>query len=219
MPNVSSILPLRRRVLAKRLVFMEKKPNFALQFVTNNQDMKKLFLLMMLVAGMTIHAQNTPTQSATSAPKEFHFGYLSYNDVLHAMPQYEKAQQTLASMRASYEAELKRSEDEFSKQFAEYVEGQKSFPENILLKRQKELQQLMEQSLQFKKEAQALLEKSEAEVMAPIHAKLNDVIHRIGMERGFAYVLNTDNRAYPFINGDLGTDITADVLTMMNAGN
>ena len=180
--------------------------------------MKKLFLLMMLVAGMAIHAQNTPSQPTSAAASELRFGYLSYNDVLHAMPQYEKAQQTLASMRASFESELKRSEDDFSKQFAEYVEGQKSFPENILLKRQKELQQLMEQSLQFKKEAQALLEKSEAEVMAPLHAKLNDVIHRIGMERGYAYVLNTDNRAFPFINGDLGTDITADVLTMIKSG-
>lgn len=177
--------------------------------------MKKLFLLMVLMAGMTAYAQNTSSHQ-TSTVTELRFGYLSYNDVLRAMPQYEKAQQTLASMRASYEAELKRSEDEFSKQFSDYVEGQKTFPENILLKRQKELQQLMEQSLQFKQEAQALLEKSEREVMAPLHAQLDDAIHRIGMERGYAYVLNTDNRAYPFINGDLGTDITADVLLLLN---
>lgn len=180
--------------------------------------MKKLLAtlcLATLFAGTKAQDTTTPTPQKDVVYEYIRFGYLSYNDVLHTMPAYAKAQQTLADMRTTYEAELKRSEDDFSKQFAEFVDGQKSFPENILLKRQKELQQLMEQTLKFKEEAKALLEKSEKEVMAPLHKKIDDAIHRIGMERGYAYILNTDNRAYPFINGDMGTDITADVLELL----
>lgn len=140
------------------------------------------------------------------------FGYLSYNEALRSMPSYEKAQKSLQELRKQYADELSRSEKEFSKQYAEYVDGQKSFPDNILLKRQKELQQLMEQGLEFKAEAKRLLEKAESELMQPVHQELKAVLARIGKNRGYAYILNTDNNACPFVNGELGDDITADVI-------
>lgn len=144
------------------------------------------------------------------------FGYLSYKQVLEAMDGYEEVQRTIAGLRQAYEQELARSEEIFSKQFSEYVEGQKSFPDNIRLKRQKELQQTMEQSLQFKQEAKALLEQKEQETLNRLRARLDGVISEIGTERGYAFVLNTDNNAYPFVNGGLGDDITTEVLNRLN---
>ena len=129
-----------------------------------------------------------------------HFGYLSYNDVLKAMPEYEQAMKGIAELKATYDQEMTRAEQEFSKKFAEYVDGQKSFPENIMLKRQKELQQLMEQSMQFKKEAQELLTNAEAELLAPVNEKLQNAIKAVGKQRNYAYVLNTDANAYPYIS-------------------
>ncbi len=140
------------------------------------------------------------------------FGYLSYNEALRSMPSYVKAQAQLKELKKKYADELARSEKEFSRQYAEYVDGQKEFPDNILLKRQKELQQLLEQGLEFKEEAKRLLEKAESELMMPIHQQLKEVLARIGKQRGYAYILNTDNNSYPFINGELGEDITADVI-------
>jgi outer membrane protein len=177
---------------------------------------RKLIILLAFCLSSTanIFAQTSET-STHSASVNASFGYLSYNDVLHSMPQYAEAERTIAGLRAVYEEELKRSEDDFSKKFAEYIEGQKSFPENILRKRQKELQLLMEQTLNFKTEAKALLEKKEAEVMAPLNMRVDEAIHRIGMERNYAYIINTDTKAYPFINGAIGTDITADVLMLL----
>lgn len=141
-----------------------------------------------------------------------HFGYLSYNEALKSVPSYDVAMKKLQELKSKYEDELTRSEKEFSRQFAEYVDGQKSFPENILLKRQKELQQLMEQGLSFKEEAKRLLEKAEDELMQPVHKELKDVLAKIGKQRSYAYILNTDNNAYPYVNGALGEDITADVI-------
>ena len=140
------------------------------------------------------------------------FGYLSYDEVVKMSPGYDEAQQTVASLRDAYERELERSEEVFSKQFSEYVDGQKTFPENILLKRQNELRQTMEQSLQFKREAKALLDEKEKEVMDALHVEVDRAIRAIGLERGYAFVLNTDGHACPFINVDLGEDITGLVL-------
>ena len=80
------------------------------------------------------------------------------------------------------------------------MEGQKDFPENILLKRQKELQQLMDESIKFKDEAKKLLTQSETELMAPLYDRLKSVLREVGIEHNYSFILNTDNNAYPFIN-------------------
>ena len=65
----------------------------------------------------------------------------------------------------------------------------------------------MDQSLQFKNEAEQLLTQAKVELLAPVHARLQQVIDAIGVERGYDFILNTDNRAYPFINKAKGEDI------------
>ncbi len=155
------------------------------------------------------------TASAAPATEAVRFGYLSYTDALRAMPGYAAAQETVRKLRAAYQEELRRSEAQFSQQFAEYVEGQSAFPENILLKRQKELQQLMEEGLKFRDEALRLLAEAEERAMVPLHERLEEAVRAVGTERGFAFVLNTDNRAFPFVSGTVGSDITADVLARL----
>lgn len=162
----------------------------------------------------TLPAEGQPATVVVNQTMKF--GYLSYSQVLEAMDGYADTQKTIAALRQAYEQELARSEEVFSKQFSEYVDGQKSFPDNIRLKRQKELQQTMEQSLQFKQEAKALLKQKEEAALDVLRARLNGVISEIGTERGYAFVLNTDNNAYPFVNGGLGDDITNEVLTRLN---
>lgn len=170
--------------------------------------MRKIFTLIALFtcAGI-LSAQETVLSVSESAPQQViiqpqHFGYLSYNDVLRAMPEYAQAMKSLEDLKKTYDAEMERAEQDFSKKFAEYIDGQKSFPENIMLKRQKELQQLMDQSILFKKEAQELLTQAEAELMEPVHARLKEAIQTVGKQRRYAYVLNTDANAYPYISGE-----------------
>lgn len=193
--------------------------------------MKQLFVLslMMLMPMSLMQAQDTtPVQSlpaaapssaavstAPASRMELSFGYFSYNDVLHNMPGYAEAEKHIASLRATYQQELKRSEEEFSRQYGEFIEGQQTFPENILLKRQKELEQLMDGSLKFRAEARQLLEQSEADTMKPLKQRVDDAVARLGMERGYAFILDTDKGSFPFVSGTIGTDVTADLLMML----
>ena len=73
----------------------------------------------------------------------------------------------------------------------------------------------MEQTLQFKQEAKAMLDKKEKEIMDSLRIRLDKVIGEIGNERGYAFVINTDNNTYPFINAGLGEDITSTVLNRL----
>lgn len=135
-------------------------------------------------------------------------GYLSYNEVFQAMPEYEASQQRLRDLKAKYDQETRRSEEEFQRKFVEFLQGQKDFPENILQKRQYELQDLLAKSIKFKEEAERLLSQAEKELQADMLYLLNEAIRAVGVERGYSFILNTDGNSCPFINPLEGEDVT-----------
>lgn len=121
-------------------------------------------------------------------------------------------QSNLSSLRAQYEEETKRSEEEFNEKYELFLDGRSSLDKPILQKRQAELQELLTKNIAFKKEAERLLKQAEADMYAPLKDKLNAVLAKIGMERGYAFILNTDNDALPFVNLSYGEDVTTLVL-------
>ena len=149
---------------------------------------------------------------ALHSSAQIRFGYLSYDSVLRQMPEYAQMQQSLATLKEKYDQEATRGENEFQRKFSEFLQGQKDFPENILVKRQAELQALMENGIKFRQEAQTLLSKAETEMLGTMKEKLNEVIRSVGMECGYAYILNTDGDACPFIQPTIGEDVTVPVL-------
>lgn len=169
--------------------------------------MKYLFHKLLIVSFAILFSMPSMAQKT--------FGYLSYSEVLDSIPQYQEVMKSIQLLKEEYQNEMTRAEQNFSKQFAEYIDGQKTFSDNIMMKRQKELQQLMEQSLQFKEEAKNLIDKAKKELMQPLYDKLNAAIRQIGMERGFDYILNTDGNSYPFINSEKGEDITEAVKALL----
>ena len=143
------------------------------------------------------------------------FGWLSYETALMSMPQYAIVQKQMEDLRAQYQAETKRVEEEFNRKYEEFLEGQREFPKTILQKRQTELQELMEKNIAFKEESRQQLAKAEAEAMEPLKVRLSEVIAKIATERGLALVVNTDSNACPFINPEMGEDINELVIAQL----
>jgi outer membrane protein len=169
--------------------------------------LKKLLLIALLAVPGCLLAQNeVPVQTVVAARP--HFGTISYNELLKAMPEYAYAQENINLLQGKYEAEIKRSEEEFNQKYSEFIKDQKNFPETILLRRQKELQQLMEQSIEFRNQVKDLLEKAKKEMVTPLNQKLNNVIAEVAAQYQLEYVLNTDNNCYPYINTAYGMDLT-----------
>ena len=162
--------------------------------------MKRFLVLLVAFVSLNAFAQG----DATSSIK---FGYLSYQAAIKAMPDYTLVQQKLADLKAQYQAEAKRAEDEFNRKYEEFLEGQRDFPKSILQKRQSELQELMAKNIAFKNNSLEQLAKDEAEALTPLYDKLNTALAAIGQEKGYAFVLDTDVKALPFINPAMGEDI------------
>jgi outer membrane protein len=148
------------------------------------------------------------TAMPTMAQSELKYGYLSYESVLQAMPEYATMQDSMATLRQKYEAEQKRVEDEFNKKYEEFLDGQKGFPKTILQKRQSELQELLDKNVAFKKESQRLLSQAEQDAMVAVSVRLTEVLDAIGHQRCYAFIINTDEKSTLWLNPDMGEDIT-----------
>ena len=117
----------------------------------------------------------------------------------------------ISSPSSQYQSESKRVEDEFNRKYEEFLEGQREFPKTILQKRQSELQELMDKNIAFKQQGLAELARAEQEAMAPLRIKLIEALGKIGRERGYAFIVDTDQKAMPFINPAMGEDINQTV--------
>ena len=172
--------------------------------------MKKtvLFLLLTIVS-LAVSAQDTKDSVAIK------FGYLSYDSVMVAMPEYAEFKTNMAQLREQYEAEQKRVENDFNKKYEEFLDGQATFPKTILQKRQSELQEMLDRNIDFKKQSLKMLNDVEANLMNNIKTTINTAVSIVAQERGFAFVLNTDKEAVPFINPAQGEDITEAVKKLL----
>jgi len=186
--------------------------------------MKKLLLILIVyMAGQNVLAQDNITvekADTTNLPSDLSsptplIGYLSYDSMLVAMPQYAIVKHQMNEMREAYEKELKRVEDEFNQKYEEFLENRAQFPRTILLKRQNELQDLLQRNVEFKRQGQEELQRAEREAMAPLRIQLNETIATIARELKLIMVVNTDSEACPFIEPLLSININEVVLNRL----
>jgi outer membrane protein len=186
--------------------------------------MKKAFLaILVCMASVSGFAQTEPAVSAdttvvsadTVADTHLKVGYISYRALLDLIPQTHEVQRQMAELRNQYEQEMQRVEQEFNQKFETFLESRNDYPRTILLKRQNELQQLMQQNIEFRSQAQRELVQAEEEAMRPVHDMLHRAIAIAATDCGVAFVLNTDDNATPFIDSAYGIDLSSNVLNAL----
>ena len=159
--------------------------------------LKKIALILLLIAPMSVFAQK--------------FGHFNAQEILAVMPETQKAQTDIDTMRKQYEDEIKRTEDEVNKKFAAYQQEQANLPKNIQERRQKELQEMSERGMQMQQDAQQELQRSWLQMLEPIAKKIDDAIKSVGQEGGYVYIFDLNATSIPFVNETLSTDVTGAV--------
>ena len=145
------------------------------------------------------------------------YGKISYNALMKQMPEYKAAKEHLAQLRKKYEAEANYNESSFKRMFAEFLQGQKDFPQNIMLKRQRDLQDAMEKGIAFRRSADSLLTQAELDLQKPLRARLDSAIYLVGAQRGYECIFNTDTNSTPFLHPMITEDATIYVIEKLNA--
>lgn len=163
--------------------------------------LKKITLAILLILPMGIFAQTLK------------FGHIASQELMVLMPEYTKAMEELQALDKQLSEDLQRTNQEFQKKFEEYQKAtaEKSLPETIAERRQKELQDMAQRQEQFQQEAYQTMEKTQRELMTPIYQKLDSAIKSVGQSEGYIYIFDLSRTSIPYINESQSTDVTSKV--------
>lgn len=162
--------------------------------------MRKLFLWLLLLLPIAVMSQSK-------------FGYFSYSGVLDSVPQYVEAVSNYNQLKQRCIKEIEHNELELTRFYVAYLDGQRDFPEPILRKRQKELQQMIDNSVHFRDQLKQWLRQAKDSLCRPSFQLVDSALARVCREMPLTYVIDTDDKAYKYINPDFGVDITSDVIS------
>lgn len=147
-----------------------------------------------------------------AAMAQVRFGYFNYSELMQKLPEYGQVQADFEELKTRCKMEIERNEQELTRSYVSFLDGQKEFPEPILRKRQKELQDLVDKSVKFRDELKQWLAQARDSLFAPIHAKIDDAVARVCVHNKLAYIVDTERIGYIFVNPENGFDVTEAVL-------
>lgn len=147
----------------------------------------------------------------TLSAQEGKFGFIDFNATLRRMPDYIEAEANLRNIQSVYQDELDRSKREFERQYIEFMLEQDHLSASIVAKRQKELQLMMDNNVQFRDDVQMELEAKRDELLIPLQKKLLNAVQEVSTELNLDYVVDTGKGTYLFINQERGVDISDQV--------
>ena len=145
----------------------------------------------------------------TTANAQAKFGHVNTQEIIQAMPEYQKAQTEIKALQDQYDADLKSMQDELQKKGEAFDKEQATLPDNIKQRRQQELQDMYAKIQQSFQDNQQALQKASSEKMQAIQTKVLDAIKAIGTAGNYVYIM--ENNSLPYISTTLSTDVTAQV--------
>ncbi len=160
--------------------------------------MRKILLLFMFLP-MLLSAQGK-------------FGFYSHKEVLMAVPEYLLAIEEFELLKQRCNAEIERNEQELTRKYVAFLDGQQDFPEPILRKRQKELQQMVDNSVLFRDRLKVWLSQAKDSLLAPCNERVDIALAKVCERMDLAYAINSDEVMYRYVNPKYGEEITPLVL-------
>ena len=146
----------------------------------------------------------------TTANAQAKFGHVNTQEIIQAMPEYNKAKTEIEALTNQYEADLKSMQDELQKKGDAFEKEQATLPDNIKQRRQQELQDMYTKIQQSFQDNQQALAKAQQEKMQAITTKVIDAIKAVGQAGGYVYIMEM-GAGIPYISTTLSTDVTAQV--------
>lgn len=145
------------------------------------------------------------------------FGFFSLSGVMDSLPECKTAQDNYNALLERCDSEIARGEEELTRCYVSFLEGQNSFPEPILRKRQKELQDMVDRSVLLRDQLKEWLVQAHDSLFNPIVENIDKAVERVCILNNLAYAIDTDKAAYRYVNPKFGVDITNLIIKEINS--
>lgn len=157
--------------------------------------MKKLFVMLMLLAPMATFAQK--------------FGHVDLQVIQQTMPEISKVNGELEALQKQYTNELQAMYEEIQRKDQAYQQAASTMNETQKKEKETELQGLMDKFQQAQQDNANAFQKAQQEKMQPIQDKIFKAIENVGKAGGYVYIMQVGS--LPYISSTLSTDVTSAV--------
>ena len=159
--------------------------------------MKKLFLMLMLCAPMTLFAQK--------------FGHLDSQALLQSLPEATAVQGKLEAKGKEYQKQLEDMQAELQRQAEAYDKAKSTMNATKQAETEKNLQDMYTKIQQTAQDNQKAFNEEQQKQLGPVLEKVRNAIAAVAKAGNYVYIMEKVNGQPLYINEALSKDVTAEV--------
>lgn len=165
--------------------------------------MKKLILMLMLLAPMTMFAQTK-------------FGYIDSQAFLESLPEAQAVQKALQAKGDEYQKNLKAMQDELERKAKDYDAQKATMSTTKQEETEKQLQDMYAKIQQTAQDNQKAFNDEQQKQLGPILDKVRTAIQNVAKAGKYVYIMEKNAGQPLYINETLSDDVSAQVKTEYN---
>lgn len=119
-------------------------------------------------------------------------GYISLDYILAQMPEAKQVETELTTTKTQYDNMYQQKVKDFQTKLADYEKNAATMADVIKADREKELQGMQSSIEEFRQNSSVSLQKKQSQLLQPLLKKIEDNMHAVAKENGFAFVFNYD---------------------------
>ena len=165
--------------------------------------MKKLILMLMLLAPMTMFAQTK-------------FGYIDSQAFLESLPEAQAVQKALQAKGDEYQKNLKAMQDELERKAKDYDAQKATMSTTKQEETEKQLQDMYTKIQQTAQDNQKAFNDEQQKQLGPILDKVRTAIQNVAKAGKYVYIMEKTAGQPIYINEALSDDVSAQVKAEYN---
>lgn len=119
-------------------------------------------------------------------------GYISLDYILAQMPEAKQVETELTTTKTQYDNMYQQKVKDFQTKLADYEKNAPTMADVIKADREKELQSMQSSIEEFRQNSSTSLQKKQGQLLQPLLKKIEDNMHAVAKENGYAFVFNYD---------------------------
>ncbi len=164
--------------------------------------MKKLLLILMLCAPMTMFAQK--------------FGHLDSQALLQSLPEAIAIQNKLQAKGKEYQKQIEEMQAELQRKGEAYEKAKNTMNPTKQAESEKELQGLYAKIQQTAQDNQKAFNEEQQKLLGPVLEKVRNAIAAVAKRGGYTYIMEKAAGQPIYINEAISKDVTAEVKAQLS---
>ncbi|MBP6386341.1 MAG: OmpH family outer membrane protein [Pseudarcicella sp.] len=130
--------------------------------------------------------------SVSESSAQNKIGYINVDYILMQLPESKGVEAELKSTQQQYDNIYQSKVKEFQEKLADYEKNGATMDDVIKADKEKQLQNLKQSIEEVGQNSQQSLQKKQVQLLQPLLKKIEDNMHIVAKENGYAYVFNSD---------------------------